>query len=63
MTWDDFKNYIDEKLSELNKDGGIEISYIDISSLKSALFFNELEVVVHDENHVRRLPENDAMGA
>lgn len=31
MTWDDFKKYIDEKPSELNKDGGIEISYTGIN--------------------------------
>jgi len=63
MTWDDFKKYIDEKLSGLNKDGDIEISYMDFSSPKSDLPFNELNVMVDDENHVRRLPENDAIGA
>ena len=50
MTWNDFKKYIDEKLSGLNKGGDIEIGYMDISSSKSALFLNELEVVIHDEN-------------
>jgi|KBSSwiStaDraftv2_1062776.scaffolds.fasta_scaffold4111835_1 hypothetical protein len=54
MTWDDFKRYIDEKLSELNKDGSIEISYIDISSAKSALFFDKLEVAIHAESQAGR---------
>ena len=44
MTSDDFKKYIDETLSGLNKDGDIEISYMDFSSPKSDLPFNELNV-------------------
>ncbi|HKG54840.1 MAG TPA: hypothetical protein VKB04_11330 [Anaerolineales bacterium] len=43
MTWDDFKKYGDEKLCELNKDEGIEISYMDFSSSKSdRLFMNSM---------------------
>lgn len=50
MTWNDFKKYVDEKLSELNQDGGIEISYMDFSSPKFDLAFTELNVLVDDEN-------------
>lgn len=30
MTWDDFKNDIDQQLIELGKDGSIELSHVDV---------------------------------
>lgn len=30
MTWNDFKNDIDQQLIELGKDGSIELSHVDV---------------------------------
>jgi hypothetical protein len=50
MTWDDFKKYVDEKLSEFHEDEDIEIGLIDISLLKVELTVGEIQVAVDDEN-------------
>lgn len=49
MTWKEFKEYVDRKLSEAGRDDGVEIWYIDISYPGKETEYNCPEVHVDDD--------------
>lgn len=49
MTWNEFKEFVDKKLSEQGSDGNIEIDYIDVTHITLDSYNREIDVCIDED--------------